>query len=120
VGSGLPTSAELVAWFDDIGRADRDARRSHPDFAVLEAEVGDLEVLRDEAVRAERILDDWVNGEVVHSNADKNARIDWAGDPEAYRLALLAALQQMTSVYVLFARMTKAILDEPVLVPADS
>lgn len=118
--SGLPASAELVGWLDSIGRGDADARRAYPDFAVLEAEVGESEVRRDEAVRAERILDDWVNGEVLHSDAEKNARIDWAGDPEAYRFALLAAVQDMTKVYVLFAQMAKAILDEPALAPVES
>ena len=35
--SGLPASSELVEWLDDIGRANSRARRSFPDFAVLEA-----------------------------------------------------------------------------------
>lgn len=117
--SGLPASPELVEWLDDVGRANRRARRSFPDFGVLEAEIDESEVLRDEAVRAERILDDWVNGEVFHSDAEKNAHIDWAGDTEAYRFALLAAVLEITKVYVLFARMAKAILDEPALTPAD-
>lgn len=118
--SGLPAPAELVGWLDGIGRADAHARRAYPDFAVLEAEVGESEVLRDEAVRAERILDAWVNGEVFHPDAEKNARIDWAGDSEAYRFALLAAVQDMTKVYVLFAPMAKAVLDEPALAPVES
>ncbi len=113
--SGLPASAELVGWLDGVGRADRVARRSFPDFSVLEAETSPVGVVRDETVRAERIIDDWVNGEVFHSDAQQKARIDWAGDVEAYRFALLAAVQEVTKPYVLFGRMVKAILSEPAL-----
>lgn len=114
-GSTLPASPELVGWLDDIGKADKAARRALPDFSVLEAEIGESEILRNEAVRAERIVDDWVNGEVFHDDEDKRRRIDWAGDPDAYLFALLSAVQELTKVYVLLARMAKAILDEPAL-----
>lgn len=116
--SGLPASAELAGWLDDIGKADKAARRALPDFSVLEAEVGESGVLRDEAVRAERIVDDWVNGEVFHDDEDKRRRIDWAGDPDAYLFGLLSGVQELTKVYVLFARMAKAILEEPSLAAA--
>ncbi len=117
-GSGLSVSAELVGWLDDIGGADKAARRAYPDFTVLEAEVGDAGILRDEAVRAERIVDDWVNGEVFHDDEDKRRRIDWAGDPDAYLFGLLTAVQELTKVFVLFGRMAKAILEEPRLAGA--
>lgn len=113
--SGLPASAELVGWLDDIGKADKAARRALPDFSVLEAEMGDSGVLRDEAVRAERIVDDWVNGEVFHDDDEKRRRIDWTGDPDAYLFALLSAVQELTKVYVLLAQMANAILNEPAL-----
>lgn len=114
--NGLPASVELLGWLDDIEKADKAARRALPDFSVLEAELDDSGVLRDEAVRAERIIDDWVNGEVFHDDEDKRRRIDWAGDPDAYLFGLLSAVQELTKVYVLFAQMAKAILEEPRLV----
>lgn len=116
--SGLPASPELGDWLDELGKADKAARRALPDFSLLEAEVGDSGLLRDEAVRAERIVDDWVNGEVFHDDEDKRRRIDWAGDPDAYLVGLLSAVQELTKVYVLFARMAKAILEEPRLADA--
>lgn len=85
---------------------------------MLEAEVGQSGVLCDEAVRAERIVDDWINGEVFHDDEDKRRRIDWAGDPDAYLFGLLSGVQELTKVYVLFARMAKAILEEPSLAAA--
>lgn len=115
--SGALASPELVRWLDDIGRSDRQARRSCPEMSVLEAEVGASGVLRDEAVRSERIIDDWCNGEVFHSDTEKRARINWAGDADAYRFTLLAAIQDVTKVYVLFGRMAKVILSEPTLLP---
>jgi hypothetical protein len=64
--------------------------------------VGNASVLRDEAVRAERIVDDWVSGEVFHDDQDTRRRIDWAGDRDAYLFGLLTAVQELTKVDVLF------------------
>lgn len=89
-------------------------RRELPDFSVLEAEVGaDREILRDGPVRAERIVDDWVNGVVFHSDNEKRDRVLFAGAPEMYLFVLFAAVQEFAKVYVVFARMAKAILAEP-------
>jgi hypothetical protein len=117
--SGRADSADLVTWLDELGKEYSNVRRQLPDFTVLEAELApNGEVGRDGSVRAERIIDDWINGRVFHSDQEKGDRIDAAGASVMYEFSLLAALQEVTKIYVIFARMAKAILAEPGLQPA--
>lgn len=117
--SNEPDRAGLRAFVDDLGKQYSKVRREAPDFRVLEAEHfgKDGEVAGDGNMRIERILDDWVNGEVFHSDQEKRDRVLGPGVEEMSRFALLAAVQAMSKIYVLFARLAKAILDEPAVQP---
>jgi hypothetical protein len=118
VVSSRPHSPKFIAWADELGKAYSDARRGFPDFVVLEADIeAGGKVVERGPVRVERIIDDWINGDIAHSDPERRARIDAAGDPEMYAFALLAGVQEVTKVYVLLAQMAKAILDEPALRP---
>jgi hypothetical protein len=118
VASNGPDSPRFIAWADELGKAYSDACRRFPDFVVLEADIGaGGDVVEHGPVRVERIIDNWINGDIAHSDPARRARIDAAGDAEMYAFALLAGVQEVTKVYVLLAQMAKAILDEPALRP---
>lgn len=113
---GGPTAQALIAELDDIGREYKEVRRASPDLGVLEAEFeGDL-VTQDGPVRAERILDDWVNGDLFHSDPEKRERFESREDRNMYWLALLVTVQDMAKVYARLGRIVRDVLHEPQLV----
>jgi hypothetical protein len=115
---GTAQAQGVIAWLDELGRQYREVRKSSPDLGAFEAEFGESgEVARDEAVRAERILDDWVNGDIFHSDTSKRERFENAPDRDVYWFALLVAVQDMTRVYVALGWLVKQILNEPSPVP---
>lgn len=114
---GGPDADSLVELLDEIGKQHPRARKELPDMAVLEGHAEDGEIVGDGQVSAERIIDDWFNGEIFHGDPKRRSRLDAAGDPDAYVFALMIVVQEVTRVYVQFARLTKAILAEPTLQP---
>jgi hypothetical protein len=106
----------LIAELDDIGKAYKDVRKSSPDLDVLEAQLDGDQLIDDGPVRAERVLDDWVNGDIFHSDPEKRERFQNREDRNMYWLALLVTVQDIAKVYVRLARVIKDVLHEATLV----
>lgn len=117
VARGGQDAATLTAWLDALGEEHSRVRKELPDMAVLEGHIEDGKLVEDGAVTPERIIDDWFNGEIFHGDPEPRGRLDAAGDAEAYVLGLMVAVQEVTRVYVLLARLARAILAEPALHP---
>lgn len=121
---GGAAAQDLVDWLDALGKEFSRVKAEWPlaadgeqSMAILEGHEDGGQLVDDGLVTPERVIDDWFNGEVFHGKEKHRRRIDAAGDPEAYVLALMIAVQEVTRVYVLLARLAKAILDEPSLQP---
>jgi hypothetical protein len=115
-----PYSVELVEWLDALGKEHSRARRELPDMMVLEARTKDGAIVDERSASAERIIEDWFNGEIFHGDLQRRERLDAAGDPDAYVFALMIAVQNVTRVYVPLAWLANAILAEPALRPSAS
>lgn len=61
------------------------------------------------------LLDDWLNGDVFHSDPAHGARHRAAAEDASHRTALLTSVQALMGVYVSLARVIKLIVAEPVL-----
>lgn len=115
---GGQESDALIAWLDELGKEHSRVRKEMADMGVLEAHIEDGKLVEDGPVSPERIIDDWFKGEIFHGEPDRRERLDAAADPEAYLFALMIAVQELTRVYVLFARLARSILAEPALQPS--
>ena len=111
-----PAAQALIAELDDIGKDYKAVRKSSPDLSVLEAQLDGDKLIDVGPVRAERVLDDWVNGDIFHSDPEKRERFESREDRNTYWLALLVTVQDIAKVYVRLARVVKDILHEPTLV----
>src|SRR5436305_686128 len=82
----------LNAELDDVDKNYKAVRRSSPDVSILEAQLDGDKLIDDGPVRAERVLDDWVNGDIFHSDPEKRERFESREDRNAYWLALLVTV----------------------------